>query len=77
MPIELTLTHDQQDRLLCIRAVCREMNQNSHVQLERLQHIWVDLRNKMLVCAPPNVGSNTLKHILLSTICRTFPKSTE
>ena len=67
MPIELTLAHDQQDRLSRIRAVCREMKQNSHVQLERLQHIWVDLRNKMLVCAPPNVGSNTLKHILLST----------
>ena len=67
MPIELTPTHDQQDRLSRIHAVCREMNQNSHVQLERLQHIWVDLRNKMLVCAPPNVGSNTLKHILLST----------
>ena len=67
MPIELTLTHDQQDRLSRIRAVCREMNQNSHVQLERLQHIWVDLQNQMLVCAPPNVGSNTLKHILLFT----------
>ena len=67
MPIELTLTHDQQDRLSRIRAVCREMNKNSHIQLEKLQHIWVDLRNKMLVCAPPNVGSNTLKHILLST----------
>ena len=66
MPIELTLTHDQQDRLSRIRAVCREMNQNSHVQLERLQHIWVDLQNKMLLCAPPNVGSYTLKHILPS-----------
>ena len=67
VPMPVELTHDQQDRLSRIRAVCREMNQNSHVQLEILQHIWVDLRNKILVCAPPNVGSNTLKHILLST----------
>ena len=67
MPTEWTLTHEQQDRLSRKRAVCREMSQNSHVQLERLQHIWVDLRNKMLVCAPPNVGSNTLKYILLFT----------
>ena len=67
MPTEWTLTHEQQDRLSRMRAVCREMNQNSHVQLERLQHIWVDLRNKMLVCAPPNVGSNTLKYVLLFT----------
>ena len=66
MDMELVLTNEQIDRISRMRAVCREMNQNVNVQLEKLRHILVDLRNKMLICAPPNVGSNTLKHILLS-----------
>ena len=66
MDTELMLTNEQQNRISRMRAVCREMSPNSHVQLEKLQHVLVDLRNKMLVCAPPNVGSNSLKHILIS-----------
>ena len=69
------MTREQADRVSRIRAVCRDNKRNEHVQLDKLGHMKVDLKNKIIVCVVPYTGSSILHNTLTSDAFHTTTPS--